>query len=92
MINFHVGAKLFCVLSMNGYDSRHCTQGMNTPIEQPVENSSVVRFSATVEPEVLENAKALAKSVGFRFSFSAYVNDLLRRDFEQRSRLCTAQQ
>jgi len=36
----------------------------------------------SIEPELLEVAKIKAKMSGFRFSFSAYVSELLRKDTE----------
>lgn len=36
----------------------------------------------SIEPDLLALAKARAKACGFKFSFSAYVADVLRRDIQ----------
>lgn len=52
-----------------------------------MQKESTVRFSVTVDPDVLEMAKVVAKITGHRHSFSAYVNEALRRDAQQRGGL-----
>lgn len=53
---------------------------------------ATVRLCATVEPDVLEDAQLVAKLSGFRFSFSAYINDLMKRDVQQRRQALIAAQ
>jgi len=57
----------------------------------PAELAAVTaRLSATVDPNVLAEAKAFARLSGFTHSFSAYLNDVLVRDNKQRSQLLNA--
>jgi hypothetical protein len=44
-----------------------------------------VNTSLSFEPELLENAKAIAKMAGYRHSFSAYVSEVIRKDIEWRT-------
>lgn len=50
----------------------------------PKINLSTERLSATIEPEVLRESRQIAKLCGFSFSFSAYVNDVLKRELQHR--------
>lgn len=43
-------------------------------------NTERVTFSA--EPEVVQAARVLAKQSGYPFSFSAYLNDVLKREIK----------
>ena len=43
------------------------------------------RTSVSWEPELLCDAKNIARMVGFKRSFSAYVNDVVRKDIEWRT-------
>lgn len=56
-------------------------QGESTTANSPA------RLSATVDPEVLAQAKTLAKLSGFSHSFSAYLNAVLQRDNKHRTEL-----
>jgi hypothetical protein len=47
--------------------------------------SKVIKTSFSVEPELLETSKLVARMLGYRFSYSAYVSDLIRKDVECRT-------
>jgi hypothetical protein len=40
------------------------------------------RVTVSVEPEVLQAARVLARQSGYPYSFSAYLNDVLRREIQ----------
>lgn len=42
-----------------------------------------IKTSFSVEPSLLEEAKLTARIKGYRFSFSGYISDLLRKDIER---------
>lgn len=42
-------------------------------------------MTLSFEPGLLQSAKLLAQVSGYRFSFSAYVNDLIRKDIQCRN-------
>jgi len=46
--------------------------------------NGVVKASISLEPEVFTRGKAVAREVGYMFSFSAYVNDLIKKDIQCR--------
>lgn len=48
-------------------------------------DKKMVRTSVTWEPDNLNNGKTIAKLIGYRHSFSAYVNELVRKDVEWRT-------
>ena len=52
--------------------------------------SKVIKTSFSVEPELLETAKLVARMIGYRYSFSAYVSDLIRKDVECRTNKTTS--
>jgi hypothetical protein len=47
-------------------------------------NGNTIRASISLEPDVLLSGQAIAKQLGFRFSFSAYVNELIKKDIKCR--------
>lgn len=47
--------------------------------------SKTINTSLSFEPELLEDAKTIAKLAGYRHSFSAYVSELIRKDIEWRT-------
>ncbi len=44
--------------------------------------SKVVKTSVSMEPELLEIAQVIAKQSGYRYSFSAWVSDVIRKEIE----------
>jgi hypothetical protein len=53
--------------------------------------STLARLSATVDPSVLEESRSFAALIGFKNSYSAFLNDLLDRDNKQRRLLLSGQ-
>lgn len=52
---------------------------MANPRKKPPDEKAVIT-GVSFDPQVLKLAKARADSLGFRFSFSAYIGHLLLRD------------
>jgi hypothetical protein len=50
-----------------------------------ITQSKTINTSLSFDPELLEDAKTIAKLAGFRHSFSAYVSELIRKDIEWRT-------
>lgn len=40
----------------------------------------VIPHSFSIEPDLLEDAKRLAKLRGYRYSFSAWITDIIRKE------------
>lgn len=48
------------------------------------QRSHVVKASISLEAEVFNMGRAIAKQIGYTFSFSAYVNELIKKDIQCR--------
>jgi hypothetical protein len=47
--------------------------------------TKTINTSLSFEPDLLDDAKTIARLAGFTHSFSAYVADLIRKDIEWRT-------
>lgn len=57
---------------------------MNYPVLlSHMRRQQTVKTSFSIEPALLEEAKAVARVTGYKFSFSGYVSDLLRKDIDR---------
>lgn len=57
---------------------------METDAELNQRLGQTVRTSLTLEPQVLRLSKELAQRSGYQFSFSAYVNEILKKEIQCR--------
>jgi hypothetical protein len=53
-------------------------------ITERMKEKQTVKTSFSIEPDLLQQAKVVASLTGYRFSFSAYLSDVLRKDIECR--------
>jgi hypothetical protein len=49
-----------------------------------MKDKQTIKTSFSIEPDLLEQAKVVARLKGYRFSFSAYISDVLQKDVECR--------
>jgi hypothetical protein len=49
----------------------------------PMLKAKVVKTSFSIDPELLEDAQFLARRSGYRYSFSAWVSDIIKEKIDQ---------
>jgi hypothetical protein len=49
----------------------------------PMLKAKVVKTSFSIDPELLEDAQFLARRSGYRYSFSAWVSDVIKKEIDK---------